>query len=98
MLNAGATAVVDNTGQAEQQDTQMAAAAQQLQPLLAQVNLVLEQARGSARTRADAAASTGGMLSRNITKTSQLLKYATTKSVASYCTAVSNSWCQVIKG
>jgi len=41
-LNAGATVVVDNRGQAKQQGRQRAAAAQQLQPLLAQVNLVLQ--------------------------------------------------------
>jgi hypothetical protein len=41
VLNAGATAVVDNSGQAKQQGRQRAAAAQQLQPLLAQMNLVL---------------------------------------------------------
>ena len=41
VLNAGATAVVDNSGQAKQQGRQGAAAAQQLQPLLAQMNLVL---------------------------------------------------------
>ena len=43
VLNAGATAVVDNSGQAKQQGRQRAAAAQQLQPLLAQVNLVLQR-------------------------------------------------------
>ncbi len=37
VLNAGATAVVDNSGQAKQQGRQRAAAAQQLQPLVAQV-------------------------------------------------------------
>jgi hypothetical protein len=41
-LNAGATAVVYNSGQAKQQGRQRAATAQQLQPLLAQVNLVLQ--------------------------------------------------------
>ena len=37
VLNAGATAVVDNSGQAKQQGRQRAAAAQQLQPFVAQV-------------------------------------------------------------
>ena len=43
VLNAGVTAVVDNSGQAKQEGRQRAAAAQQLQPLLAQVNLVLQR-------------------------------------------------------
>ena len=37
VLNAGVTAVVDNSGQAKQEGRQRAAAAQQLQPLLAKV-------------------------------------------------------------
>ena len=43
VLNAGATAVVDNSGQAQQQGRQRAAAAQQLQPLVEQVNLDLQR-------------------------------------------------------
>jgi hypothetical protein len=43
VLNAGATAVVENSGQAKQQGRQRAAAAQQLQPFVAQVNLVLHR-------------------------------------------------------
>ncbi len=43
VLYAGATAVVDNSGQAKQQGRQRAAAAQQLQPLVAQVTLVLQR-------------------------------------------------------
>ena len=43
VLIAGTTAAVDNSGQAKQQGRQRAAAAQQLQPLLAQVNLVLQR-------------------------------------------------------
>jgi hypothetical protein len=43
VLNAGATAVVDNSDQAKQQGRQWAAAAQQLQPFVAQVNLVLHR-------------------------------------------------------
>ena len=43
VLNAGATTVVDNSGQAKQQGRQGAAAAQQLQPLLAQVQLALQR-------------------------------------------------------
>ena len=43
VLNAGATAVVVNSGQAKQQGRQRAATAQQLQPFVEQVNLVLHR-------------------------------------------------------
>ena len=43
VLSAGAATAVYNSGQARQQGRQGAAAAQQLQPLLAQVNLVLQR-------------------------------------------------------
>ena len=43
VLCAGAPAAVDNSGEAEQQDGQGAAAAQQLQPLAAKKSLVLQR-------------------------------------------------------
>ena len=43
VLCAGATAAVDNSGEAEQQGGQGAAAAQQLQPLAARESLVLQR-------------------------------------------------------
>ena len=43
VLNAGAATVADNSGQAKQQGRQRTAAAQQLQPFVAQVNLVLHR-------------------------------------------------------